>query len=60
MGRRFREWRVRRQMQKARRILADLDSQMKAAHITRAERRRFWREVFNGRADISGLIAERK
>jgi len=55
---RLRRWRVRREMRRAKRILARLDQRMKAAKLLRAERRRFWREAHSGRLGLSDAVSQ--
>lgn len=50
---RLRQWLARNRMRKATRLLARLDERMIAAHLPRAERRRFWNEVRAGRATVT-------
>lgn len=48
-----RQWFTRRAMRRAHRLLQRLDTDMRRADISRAERRRFWRDIFAGRVDIT-------
>jgi hypothetical protein len=55
---RFRAWRLKRRLARIQHDLELLHTAMAAAGLTRAERRRIWREIDAGRLEPQDLIGK--